>query len=93
MHSMKRFVLLLAAMALLAVACALDDHPVVSIDNQSGQTVDVLVVADADPSNPVVIINDLENGMTFAYDRMRGDQCTQGHHIARNAEGATSRPA
>lgn len=85
---MRRVLVLVAVMGSLVIACGtLDDHPVVLIDNQSGQTVDVLVVADADPSNPVVIIEDLEDGKTFAYDRVRRDQCTQGHLIARNAEG------
>lgn len=85
---MRRLLLLLAVMGSLVMACGtVDDHPVVMIDNQSGQTVDVLVVADADPSNPIVIINDLEDGKTFAYDRVRTDQCTQGHLIARNAKG------
>jgi hypothetical protein len=75
-------------MGLLAMACGtVDNHPVIEIDNQSGQTVDILLVADADPSNPVVIINDLEDGKSFAYDRVQTDQCTQGHLIARNAEG------
>jgi hypothetical protein len=85
---MRHLILLLAVMGSLAIACGtVDDHPVIEIDNQSGQTVDILLVADADPSNPVVVINDLEDGTSFAYDRVQTDQCTQGHLIARNAGG------
>lgn len=86
-NSVKRIVLLLAVLALATACGTVDDHPVIDIDNKSGQTVDVLVVVDAYPSNPVVIIKDLEDGQAFAYDRIRGDQCTQGHLIARNSEG------